>query len=244
MEFLLLSILAPLVCVIHIFRTGRNPLWLWAVILLPAIGCIAYLVVEILPDLMGSRGVREAGAVAVKTLDPQRELRAAKTALATTATGANRIRVGDALMALGRHGEAVSHYETASSGLTDARTTYKLALAVLEAGDPARALDLAATLPALDETDCERAELLRARALDRLGRSGEAIAVYAGIVDRVPGEAARCRYAELLIAAGRHDEARGVLQEVAQRARQLTRRQRAGQQARYDWAAGALAKLG
>jgi hypothetical protein len=59
-----------LVCVIHLMRTGRNPLWLTALIFLPVVSAIAYLVVEVLPGLGTNRHVRTARAKAVAALDP------------------------------------------------------------------------------------------------------------------------------------------------------------------------------
>ncbi len=245
MPILLLSGLAQILCVIHIIRTGRNQLWLWAVVLLPFLGCIAYFVAEILPGLMGSREANAVKVAAVKRIDPERELRGAREQLEVAATSANQIRVGDALVALGRHREAIAYYDQALSGLpvADRRTQYKLALALLESGNAARALEVAVGLPSLDETDGERAEVLRARALEALGRKEEAMALYRDLADRVPGEEVRCRHAGLLLEAGRAGEARMLLEEVAFRAKRLTRRQRADQRAMYDWAAAELAKL-
>ena len=34
--------------IVHVFKTGRNTLWIWAIALLPAAGSLAYIAVEIL----------------------------------------------------------------------------------------------------------------------------------------------------------------------------------------------------
>ena len=72
MIYLVATIALQVALVIHIIRTGRNQLWLWAVILLPVAGSIAYFIVEVLPGLMGSRTVRTAHANVIAKLDPER----------------------------------------------------------------------------------------------------------------------------------------------------------------------------
>ena len=55
-SILLLLIQAALI--VHVIKTGRNQLWIWAIFLLPGIGALAYLVAEILPELFGGRTAR------------------------------------------------------------------------------------------------------------------------------------------------------------------------------------------
>lgn len=246
MPIVLLSILVQAACVVHIIRTGRNQLWMWAVILLPAAGCIAYFATEILPGVLGSPDLRALRVAAEKRLDPERELREATDALGVSPSAANEIRLGNALSELGRHGEAVAHYDRAlvSLPVVDRPTRYRLALALLEAGDARRALAEAEALPKPGEIDGDRAELLRARALAAMGDNQSALARYAELAERIPGDEVRCRYAHLLIEVGRKPEAVAVLREVAARARRLSRRQRSRDARMYDWAAAELARLG
>ena len=57
----LISIVIQVLLIIHCIRTGRNSLWIWAIALLPLAGPIAYVLIELLPSLFGSRGTRRAG---------------------------------------------------------------------------------------------------------------------------------------------------------------------------------------
>lgn len=231
--------------VVHLVKTGRNPLWLAALIFLPVVGGIAYFIVEILPGLTGNRHVRTVQAKAIAALDPERELRAARDALELTDTVANRVRVGDACLALERWSEAEAAYRDALAGVADdARTQAKLARAVFEQGRSDEALALLESLePPGSQGDRDRLGLLRARMLEHLGRNEEALAAYADVVTRLPGEEARCRYAALLLAEGWENRARKVLEEVEARAKRLDRQQRAAEAEMYRWAADALARL-
>lgn len=241
-----LAILAVQVtCVVHLVKTGRNPLWLTALIFLPMVGAIAYFIVEILPGLQGNRHVRTAHAKASAALDPERELRKARAALELTDTVANRVRLGDACADLKRWSEAEAAYrEALAKAADDAGTQAKLARTIFEQGHAGEALAMldALELPA-GQSERDRQAMLRARMLEHLGRNEEALAIYADVVTRLPGEEARCRYAALLLAEGWENKARTQLEEIEVRAKRLDRQQRAAEGEMYRWAADTLARL-
>lgn len=246
MIFYLPILLLQILCVVHAVRTGRNALWITVIIFLPIAGCLAYLVAEILPGLGGNRHVRSARTAVVQKLDPERELRAARERLETADTVDGRIRVGDALVALDRWGEALPYYREAIDRAPgrDRRTEAKLAQALFESGDATGTLALIDAMPPAETVgDADRVALLRARALDHLGRADEALPIYADIVMRFPGEEARCRYAALLLEQGRKAEALAVLTEVEHRMRRLDRQRRAAEAEMYDWAEARLRDL-
>lgn len=241
-----LAILAiQVMLVIDVIRNGRNQLWIMALMFLPGPSTIAYLVIEVYPRLQGNRHVRTARAKAVAAIDPEREVRAARDALDLADTAANRIRLADALAELGRHGEALPLLrEAIERGPLDMRTGEKLARAQFETGDAAGALTtLDANPPATAQGDKDRQALLRARILEGLNRKEEALALYADLVTRLPGEEGRCRYAALLLDQGWEKKARVVLEEVEARMKRLDRQQRAAEADMYRWAMDQLAAL-
>ena len=73
----ILLLLVQAACIVHVIKTGRNMLWIWAIFLLPGLGALAYLAVEILPELFGGRTARRAGAGVRRMIDPDRGLRRA-----------------------------------------------------------------------------------------------------------------------------------------------------------------------
>jgi hypothetical protein len=228
-------------------RTGRNPLWLTALIFLPMISALAYLIVEILPGMGNNRHVRAARATAVATLDPQREVRAARDALELADTAANRLRLADGYAALGRNDEALPYYREAirmTPGEPDARTQGKLATSLYAAGHADEALELLDAIPEpTGQSDRDRQGMLRAKIYEHLGHKDDALALYADIVTRLPGEEARCRYAALLIEVGRERAAMTVLEEVESRMKRLDRQQRAADADMYRWSTETLGKL-
>lgn len=231
-------------CIVDVIRRGRNQIWIMALVFLPLASGIAYLIVEILPGLRGNRHVRSAQQKITDKIDPERELRAAQQALDIADTMANCLRVADALTALGRHAEALPLYERGSGARPDFRTGEKLAKCLFFNDRPQKALSLLDGLPKVTtQSDLDRVRLLRARILEELGRNDEALERYAEVVDRLPGDEGRCRYAALLIKVGRKREARAVLEDVEHRMKYLDRYTRNADAPMYDWAMGELSAL-
>lgn len=247
MLYLFASIACQVACVVHAIRHGRNQMWIMLIIFVPLVGCIAYFIVEVLPGMQGNRHVRTARAKAVAAIDPRREERAARDALDLADTAANRLRLADALAALGRHEEAIPLYREAirmTAGDVDARTQGKLAASLFETGQGAEALALLDAIPEpAGQSERDRQSLLRARIFDHLGRKDEALALYADIVTRMPGEEARCRYAALLLSEGWENKALKVLEEVEGRMKRLDRQQRVADADMYRWATDTLRGL-
>jgi len=242
-----LTIIAiQILCAVHCIRRGGNPGWLMLIIFLPAIGSLAYFLIEVLPGLGQSREVRAAKAAAVKAIDPERELRMAREALDLADTAANRIALADRLAELERWDEAVPHYQ---EGITKAPRAERgpatrMARAMFEAG---RAAEARAVLESLPETQSaserDRADLLLAQVLEAEGEDARALALYTDIGERLPGGEAQCRQAALLLRLGRPAEARAPLEEVERRLKLLDRHERARERDMYDWAARELAQL-
>jgi hypothetical protein len=231
-------------CVVDVIRRGRNSIWIMALIFLPVASALAYFIVEILPGLQHNRHVRVARRTVIEKLDPERELRAAQQALDIADTMANRLRVADALTALGRRSEALPLYQRGAGPRPDFRTGEKLARSLFLNDKPDEALSVIDALPKVTaQSEIDRATLLRARILEDLKRNDEALQLYADVVDRVPGDEARCRYAALLITVGRKPEARRVLEDVEHRMKYIDRNTRASQGPMYEWAMRELTAL-
>ena len=60
MAIFIVTLLIQAAFIIHVMKTGRNTLWIWVLIIpgLAFVGMLAYLFVEILPELFRSRTAR------------------------------------------------------------------------------------------------------------------------------------------------------------------------------------------
>jgi hypothetical protein len=245
MIFLVLTVAIQVALIIDVFRHGANRFWIMALMCLPLAGSLAYVIIEVFPRMKHNRHVRQAQTQIIEKLDPERELRAARDALDLAQTAANRIRYADALVARGRHGEALPLYRDAiGAGRADYRTGEKLARCQYLADRNEEAVaTLDAMTPPSAPSDKDRIALLRARILDDLGRDAEAGDIYNDLVHRYPGDEVRCRYAGLLLKQGRKADARRLLDEVEHRLKRMDRHQRAENGPMYDWAMAKLKEL-
>jgi hypothetical protein len=205
-----------LLLILHVVRTGRPYFWIYILLFAPGLGGLAYFIAEILPEMLGTRGARQAMANARRAIDPEREYRNLAEQLDTADTAENRRLLAEEALRLGKIEQAVTLYRTALAGVhkDDPHLLHGLARALFAAGDFA---PCAATLEALKaanprfESD---AHLLYARALEGEGRVEEALREYEAVSRYFAGAEARCRYALLLQRVGRTAEAKALFADI------------------------------
>lgn len=216
-----LGLALTITCVIHAARTGRIMPWIYVIMFLPGAGPIAYLIAEMIPDLLGSRGGHKVRQGLLKVADPTRGLRHAKRTASVVDSVDAKADLAAELVRHGDYAQAIESYEAALTGLhrDDPKLLSGLAQARLAAGDGAgaqAALDaLKAANPEFASAD---AHLTYALALEAQGKDDEAREEYAALIVYYPGEEARYRYAQLLVRQGAITPAREVLQEILKRA--------------------------
>jgi hypothetical protein len=223
------------VFVVHAAKTGRLNPWAYLIILLPGVGAIAYVLLELIPEwLHGAQGQRAQRRV-INTLDPERDYRRMSDDLAISDTIANRITLADECLALKRFEEARRHYEIALSRPMGDEPRYALGKAEAEFGMglPQGAI---ATLDKLRERwpgyQSVEGHLLYARSLEESGRTSEALDEYEALVGYSVSTEARMRWATLLARLGRDVEARKIYAEVTT---QMRRAPRYVRQAQAEW---------
>lgn len=215
--FYILPIAIQVALVVHIVKTGRNFLWIWLVIFVPLIGSLAYFIVEILPQWMGSHTARRAASNLRRSLDPTRELRAAHKRLAMNDSVDSRRAVADRLLTRGEYDAAIEHYRAAMTGLYAHEPLLMLGVAKAlfakgEAGAARRMLDeLIAHNPDFKSPE---GHLLYARTLEAEGNHEKALSEYVALAKYYSGAEAMYRYAALLKRMGRVDAARKLFEEL------------------------------
>ncbi len=203
--------------IVHVIKTGRNTLWIWAIALLPAAGSLAYVVVEILPDLFRGRAARRTRAGVRRMLDPNRDLRKAAAEVEMSGNVDARRRLAEELYQRGQHAEAIAVYQGGLKGVFEHDPTLLLGLAQAQFA----AHDFAAARASLERLiannpDFRSADghLLYARALEAQEALDEAEHEYAAVAPGFPGAEARLRYALLLKRRGKLEEARRILKDL------------------------------
>jgi len=217
----LLSILIQVSLMVHCIKTGRSFLWIW-VLMLPGVGPLAYVAVEIIPDLFRSRTARRTARSFKKAIDPLGDLRRYESEAQIAGNVASRQRYADELTRHGRYDEAIAQYRSALTGLYEHDPNLMLGVARAQFGKG----DAAAARATLDELirlnpDFKSPEghLLYARALEEEGNTDKALEEYRVLAPAYPGAEAAVRYAQLLLAKGRREEAQKVARDLLEQAR-------------------------
>src|SRR3977135_4211311 len=88
--FALVIILLDITLVYHASRTGRLQPWALLILMIPALGALAYIVVELIPEMLSGPGAQQARRRVANRLDPEKLYRELSDQLAATDTIANR----------------------------------------------------------------------------------------------------------------------------------------------------------
>jgi hypothetical protein len=217
----ILSIAIQAGLIVHVIKTGRSMLWIWA-LALPVAGPIAYIVAEILPEFMGSRTARRAKSGVRRMIDPDRDLRRAAAEVEISGNVDARRRLAEELFERSQYQDAIEVYSGGLKGIFEHDPTLLLGLARAHFA----AQDFAAARAALErltqhnpEFKSADAQLLYARTLEAQDALEEAERAYAATAAAYPGAEARLRYGLLLKRRDKLPEARRVLKDLLDGAR-------------------------
>ncbi len=220
--FFIVSLVIQALLIIHCIKTGRNTIWIWVIALLSYAGIVAYVVVELLPDLFGSTTARRAGRGMRRILDPHGDLRRYEQEARVGMNVANLQRYADELVRKGRYDEAIVEYRKALTGLYehDPNLMLGVARAQFEKGDATAARTTLDDLIRLNpDFRSHEGHLLYARALETEGNFAKALEEYKVLAPAYPGAEAAVRYAQLLKAQGQAEESRRVARDLLDEAR-------------------------
>jgi hypothetical protein len=223
MWLLILPYLIQAALIVHVIKTGRNQLWIWALLLLPfGVGAIAYVAVELLPEALRSRTALRTARGLKKAIDPGAQLRRYESEARVTGNVASRQRYAEELVRHERYDEAIAQYTQTLTGLYEHDPNLMLGLAQAQFGKG----DASGARATLDELILRNPDfrspaghLLYARSLEAEGNVAKALEEYRVLSPSYPGAEAAVRYAQLLEKQGRHAEAQQVARELLEQAR-------------------------
>jgi hypothetical protein len=191
--------------------------WVFIILIAPGIGSLAYVFIELLPELTGNPRARSALRGVRKTIDPGGELRRREKELKLSGSvDANR-HLASELMDSGRYVEAIAHYEDALTGLYENDPDLLLGLASAQFGNE-QFEDARQTLERLIEKnpDFRSADghLLYARSMEACGDVEKAREEYAAVTGYYAGAEARVRYGHFLETQGNKEAALAEYEEI------------------------------
>jgi hypothetical protein len=232
MPLVLILMVINAVLIIHAAKTGRFWPWGYVILFLPAFGALGYILVELLPEWLGSPRAQNARRQVVHSLDPERRYRKLADELEVLDTISNRSALAQECLALGKFEEAKRHYDHILSLPLGEDPIFALGKARAEfgLGNPQEAVatldELRARWPNYQSAE---GHLLYARALEASGRSQQALSEYEAVSQYYPGAEARVRYGSLLDEVGRHAEAKVVFGDVLKQTKRAPKHVRRAQ---------------
>lgn len=206
-----------LTCIIHAARNGNTSPWLYIIVFLPFLGSVAYVIVNIVPEMLGSSDALRLKEAALDLRDPERHIRKLKHQAELSNSVEARQSLADEYLRIGRAEDGLPIYRGLSGqGFDDdPRLQMGFARALVETGNFAEAENV---LDAFQNTHPGKADgdghLLYARALAGQRKEAEALAEYESVIRYFAGPEALCRYAEYLQTIGRGAEAEGHFRTI------------------------------
>lgn len=192
-------------CIFHAIKTGRINYWLMILVLLPGIGSVAYLLLEVLPEARNSRSARVAAGRVGNALDPDRRMREHAANLETADTADNKRHLAEECIRRGQWDDAIGLYRSALVGplASDPALLIGLSRALFGRGDYQASLD---ALDALQQDNpgyqSREGHMIYARNLEMLGRTREAADEYRSLIGYALGPEAQVRYGLLMKTMG------------------------------------------
>lgn len=241
-----LSVIVQVALIVHVIKTGRPYYWV-LIIMFPGIGVLAYVVVELLPDLLDSFRGRRALRRVKKTLDPTGDLRQREREHRLSGSVDATRRLAGELIENGQYQEAIVHYEKALTGLYEHDPDLLLGLATAQFAN-LQHVEARNTLDRLIEHNPDfrspDGHLIYARATEACGDIDKALEEYEAVSAYYAGAEAQLRYGKLLEQTGDREKALEQYRDIVDAADLAPRHYRKAQRQWIKEAREGIGRLG
>lgn len=229
-------------CVIHCMRRGNQQKWIWIIVFLPLVGCIAYIFTEMVNGRQLSSNVQDGVGAVFNSVGRIKKL---EDNLRFTDTFNNRIALADAYLNAGQTDRAIALYEQSMTGAFTENELLlsRLITAYYKVKRYNDILPLARKLYKTVPFARSRSHILYALALEQTGNSGQAEKEFETMKARFSNFEARYQYGMFLRRAGRDEEARKTFLTMLEEAPHLSRRERRYSRQWFVYAKDELAKM-
>lgn len=236
-----ISIALQAICVIHCFRRGNQQKWIYIIIFLPLVGCIAYIYTEI----YSRNSLRNMQAGLGDVLNAGGRISRLENNLRFANTFNNRIILADAYLAAGRTAEAIELYEGSLIGAFDENehVILQLITAYFQIKNYEKLIPLVGKIYNKPQFARSRAHLFYAISLGYTHQGQAAEQEFKKMKAKFSNFEARYQYGLFLRRAGRIQEARTVFSEIVDEAPHLSTRERRDSRPWIAQAKGALKEV-
>jgi hypothetical protein len=199
-------------CVFHCIRKSNQQKWIYIIVFLPLVGCIAYLFTEM---FTGSQ-LRNAGSGLGTIINPTGSIRRLEANLRFADTFHNRVALADAYLAASHTAKAIELYEGSLTGAFEENehVLYQLIIAYSKEKRYEEIIELARKIYHLPQFPRSKGHILFALALEQCGRPDEAEKEFHIMNMRFSSFEARYQYGLFLNREGRNQEATHLFSEM------------------------------
>lgn len=215
-----ITIVLQVICVIHCIRRGNQNYWIWLIIFLPLIGCIAYIFTE----MFTRRGIQEVQSGVGDVFNPGGRIKKLENNLRFSDTFNNRVALADAYLANGHTDRAISLYESSLTGnfTENEYVLSQLVAAYFQKKEYGKLIPIAKKIRKLPQFARSRSHIYYAIALDHTGQPEEAEAEFKLMKGKFSNFEARYQYACFLARHNHKEEAHQLFTELLNEAPHLT----------------------
>jgi hypothetical protein len=219
--FYIITLVLQAICVIHCIRNRNQNYWIWLIIFLPLIGCIAYFFTEIFTN----REIRSVSSGFGEMISPSGSVKKLEQNLKFSDTFNNRILLADAYLAAGQTSKSIPLYEGSLTGAFE-ENEYAITQLMTAYYNEKRFTDVINMAPKVynkPQFRGSKTHILYAMSLAYSGKDDLAEKEFLGLKARFSNFQARYNYAIFLQMNNRNDEARQLLSEIADEIPQLSK---------------------
>jgi hypothetical protein len=196
------GVLLQALAIVHFVRRRPDTYWLWIILVFGGLGALAYILVEVIPDVRLLRG-------AFQVFPRRKRIKALEAAIIDNPSIGNYEELGDLYLDDKQYARARECFDKVIARSDGIDPFYRRALAELALNDyQAAAADLAQVVARDPKYDYQRAAGLHAHALARTGERENAAALFAEVTKTSTLSETQYHYASLLADEGRTAEAR------------------------------------
>ncbi|MBC7862386.1 MAG: hypothetical protein IAF38_05380 [Bacteroidia bacterium] len=212
------------ICVFHSIRKGNQQKWIWIIVFLPLIGCLAYIFTEIVKR----HHVSSIQSTAASIVNPGGRLSDLEKKFKFSDTFANRIALADAYLENRMYEKAIELYEAALKGIfSDNEHVIKQLIKAYH--NTGRLEDIILIAPkVLNTIDFSKSQsnLFYAFALENTGKFDLAEKQYKAMNHRFSNYEARYNYGGFLLSQNRTEDATSIFYDVVAESEQLSRQEK------------------
>lgn len=210
--FYYITIILQAACVIHCLRKGRQTTWIWAIIFLPLIGCIAYIAIEI----FNGRDIQQIQSGIGKTFYPSGKIKRLEKQMRFSDTFNNRVMLADAYLGAGDTQKAITLYEESLTGAftENEHVLIQLIIAYFKVERYADVIRIAKKIYRIPQFSRSHAHILYAMALEKTGNHAKAEDEFKIMKVRYSYFEGRYQYGMFLLGTNHIEEAQKIFKEL------------------------------